>query len=245
MRIIFRKPFIFILAVCLTLFSTQTSAKEASIDTARNLLALEKDFIHQRIKEDWEAIYQYQHPKYREKISIEEFKFFNGRLSYNYRELADAHISGAKPPPVEYIKKSGHQRDMLGFPIPFKFRWVANPLFKMQSHSIDKVAISKNGALAKVEWKVNGLERVDPRFTRMDISYEIQLPFIDYWENTSEGWRISLLTLAPNISGGPLINYLIPNDNSAWKQSDFIEWDAEHLEHAGSTNNTLYSKDAQ
>ncbi len=134
---------------------------------------------------------------------------------------------------------------MLGFPIPFKFRWLANPLFKMNSHSIQSVALSKDGGMAKIEWQVNGREKVDPRFTRMDIDYEVNVPFVDYWENTSEGWRISLLTLAPNISGGPLINYLIPNDNSAWKKSEFIEWDVSLLERGTSTNNTLSSKDAQ
>ena len=77
------------------------------IEEARVLAEREAIFVNARLKNDWEKIYDFQHPNFRKKISRDEIKYFEGWAAYDYREQAkaNAHISGLFTPTVAFMKK--------------------------------------------------------------------------------------------------------------------------------------------
>ena len=108
---------------------TWVSVPEASevsdkfLNEAKTLAKLEDDFFKKRLNNDLKGAYNYQHPAYKEKISLEEFLYFEGRLVTNYRNGTAAHISGGMIPSLDFIKKHSTKKDVLGFPRPYHFKW--------------------------------------------------------------------------------------------------------------------------
>ena len=97
---------------------------------AKTLAKLEDGYFKKRLNNDLKGAYQYQHPAYKEKISLEEFLYFEGRLISNYRKGMQAHISGVMVPTLEHIKKNTGKRDVLGFPRASRYKWFENPFIK-------------------------------------------------------------------------------------------------------------------
>ena len=67
---------------------------DAFVNEAKQLAKLEDDYFKKRLNNDLKGAYEYQHPAYKEKISLEEFLFFEGRLVSDYRSGVRNHISG-------------------------------------------------------------------------------------------------------------------------------------------------------
>ena len=93
----------------------RTDSGPDHLQEAKKLAGLEVDYFQKKIRDDWKGLYGYQHPDFRERVSIEEFQFFDGRVLYNYRDEGAHHVSGgltaatwptvseATLPPVEML----------------------------------------------------------------------------------------------------------------------------------------------
>ncbi len=202
----------------------QTDPGPDHLQEARKLAVLEVDYFEKKIQNDWQALYDYQHPVFREHISFEEYQFFDGRVLYNYRDGNAHHVSGGLTPSLDYIKKNPQKKDALGFSHPRKYQWFSNPLITIQSYDLKRVLLSKDGNYAIIEVELRGVEKLNPAVVRDDIQFDIKKPHIDFWEKVDGQWKISLLADAATISGGPKVPYFIPNSNAAWGKMKFIPY---------------------
>jgi len=194
------------------------------LQVAKKLAALEVGYFQKKIRNDWKALYGYQHPDFRERISIEEFQFFDGRVLYNYRDEGVHHVSGGLTPSLEFMKSNPEKKDALGFPIPRKYQWFSNPFITIQGYDLKRVSISENGNYAMVEVELRGIEKLNPAVVRDDIQFNVVKPHVDYWEKVDGQWKITLLADAASISGGSKVSYFIPNSNAAWEKMKFIAY---------------------
>ena len=201
------------------------------IEEARVLAEKEANFVSARIKNDWEKIYDVQHPNFRKKISIDEIRFFEGWAPYDYREQAkiNAHISGFFKPTVAFIKKNPNKIDPLGFPVPRKYRWSQNPFIEIKRHSLENISISEDGKYAKVKVMLEGREKLNPALARGLFQYDSKYTLTDYWEKVDGSWFITLLSKPVAISGVSVLNYFVPNDKSGWEKASFVEIDPKNL----------------
>jgi hypothetical protein len=206
---------------------------------SEQLLTLENDYILQRAQQNWINIYNYQHPRYKQKISLEEFKYFNGRLDFNFRKNRPAHISGARIPTAEEIKKRGSRKDIMGIPVKPQYRWLIIPLFTYKGHEIERIHISSDGQRAKIQWHLEGREQLDPRWARGHFDYPVRRIYFDFWEMTEEGWRIAVAALAHNVSGRKTIHHMIPDNQAEWDKTEFIELTPAEIK----TNNSALKKE--
>ena len=199
------------------------------LNEAKTLAKLEDGFFKKRLISDLKGAYKYQHPVYKEKISVEEFLYFEGRLVSDYREKANAHISGGMTPSLVHIKKSSTKRDVLGFPRPYHYKWFINPFINVQRYSLERISISEDGQYAMVEITLKGRERLNPALVRVDISFDMARPHIDYWEKVDGKWVITVLVEHSSISGGTKTLYFIPNNNDAWEKKEYVHIDPASL----------------
>jgi chromatin remodeling complex protein RSC6 len=96
MRGISRATSYLLSGIFLLVFVPGTSWAQVSdkfLNEAKTLAKLEDDFFKKRLNNDLKGAYNYQHPDYKEKISIEEFLYFEGRLESDYRNGVMPHIS--------------------------------------------------------------------------------------------------------------------------------------------------------
>ncbi len=200
----------------------QTDPGPDHLQVAKKLAGLEVDYFQRKIRNDWEGLYDYQHPDFKERISIEEFKFFEGRVLYSYREDQKHHVSGGLTPSRDFIKSNPEKRDALGFPVPRKYRWFSNPFITIQGYELKRVSVSEDGNHAMVEVELRGIEQLNPAMVRDKIQFDVKKPHIDYWEKINGAWKISLMADAASISGGSKVKYFIPNSNAAWEKMKFI-----------------------
>ncbi len=202
----------------------RTDSGPDHLQEAKKLAGLEVDYFQKKIRNDWKALYGYQHPDFRERVSVEEFQFFDGRVLYNYRDAADHHVSGGLTPSLEFIKSNPEKKDVLGFPVPRKYRWFSNPFITIQGYDLKRVSISENGNYAMVEVELRGIEKLNPAVVRADIQFDVKKPYVDYWEKVDGQWKIALMVNAASISGGSKVRYFIPNSNAAWEKMKFIAY---------------------
>ncbi|MZH02835.1 MAG: hypothetical protein F3745_05415 [Nitrospinae bacterium] len=196
---------------------------------AKMLAHLEDDYFKKRLNNDLKGAYEYQHPAYKEQISIEEFLYFEGRLISGYRKGMQAHISVVMIPPLEYIKKNPGKRDVLGFPRPNRYKWFENPFIKVEGYTLERISISKDGKYAMTEIMLKGMERLNPALVRGDISFDFKRPHIDYWEKVNGKWVITVLIDNSSISGSNKTLYFIPNNNDAWQKMEYVQIDPASL----------------
>ncbi len=191
---------------------------------ARKLAGVETDYFQKKIHDDWKGLYDYQHPGFKERVSIEEFQFYEGRVLFNYREGEEHHVSGGLTASLEYIKSNPEKKDILGFSHPRKYQWFSNPFITISGYDLKRVSISENGNYGMVEVELKGIERLNPAVVRGDIQFEIKKLYTDYWEKVDGEWKITLLGDAVTLSGGARVNYFIPNSNAAWEAMKFIAY---------------------
>ena len=196
---------------------------------AKTLAKLEDDYFKKRLDNDLKGAYQYQHPAYKEKISLEEFLYFEGRLISNYRTGMQAHISGVMIPTLEHIKKNTGKRDVLGFARPSRYKWFENPFIKVKRYSLEQISISEDGKYAMTEIMLTGRERLNPALVRGNIVFDMKRTHIDYWEKVNEQWVITVLIDNSSISGSKKTLYFIPNNNDAWKKMEYVQIDSASL----------------
>lgn len=196
---------------------------------AKTLAKLEDDYFKKRLNNDLKGAYQYQHPAYKEKIMLEEFQYFEGRLISDYRKGMQAHISGIMVPPLEHIKKNTGKRDVLGFPRPSRYKWFQNPFIKVKGYTLERISISEDGKYAMMEIMLTGRERLNPVLVRGDISFDMKRPHIDYWEKVNGQWAITVLIDNSSISGSKKTMYFIPNNNDAWQKMEYVQIDSASL----------------
>ena len=196
---------------------------------AKSLAKLENDYFKKRANHDLKGAYKYQHPIFKEKISVEEFLYFEGRVTTEYRKTTEAHISGGMIPSVEYIKKNHIKRDPLGFPRPSYYQWYQNPFITVKDYSLDRISISTDGKYAKAEITIEGEEQLNPAAVRGNIRFDIKRPHIDYWQKVDGQWVITVLAKNSSISGARTAYRFTPNNNDAWQKMDYIEIDSESL----------------
>jgi len=199
------------------------------LNEAKKLAKLEDKLFHKRLKNDLEGTYEFQHPTYKEKISLEEFLYFEGRVVTGYRNGSMGHISGGMIPNLDFIKKNSSKRDVLGFPRPYHYKWYLNPFIKVKRYSLERISISKDGKYAMVEIMLKGRERLNPALVRGNISFDMARSHVDYWEKVDGKWAITVLVDQSSISGGMKTLYLIPNNNDAWEKKDYVQIDPASL----------------
>jgi len=199
------------------------------LNEAKKLAKLEDNLFKKRLNNDLDGIYEFQHPAYKEKISLEEFLYFEGRVVTGYRDGSMAHISGGMIPNLDFIKKNPRKRDALGFPRPFRYRWFLNPFIEVKRYSLDRISISEDGKFAMVEIVIKGRERLNPVLIRGDISFDMARSYVDYWEKVDGKWVITVLVDKSSISGGMKTLYFIPNNNDAWEKKEYVQIDPASL----------------
>ena len=178
--------YLIFMMMCLFGFSIANASWAEMGDTvlqdAKELEKIENVYFNKRLKNDLKGTYQYQHPDFRKAISIEEFKYYEGRVVSVYRNGKMGHISGGMLPPLNWIKKNFTKKDALGFPRKTYYKWFYNPFIKVQDYNLEKISISKDGKYAMVGIILTGRERINPALVRGDISFDFTRPHVDYWE---------------------------------------------------------------
>ncbi len=187
---------------------------------AKKLATVERDYFLKRINNDWKGIYQYQNPRFKEKISAEELEFFEGRVVINYR--TNGHISGGLLPSVEYIKTHPRRNDMLGFPRTMKFKWYFSSHIDVRDYILESIAISKDGKYAKVSITLTGEEVLPKHLFRHEYTMDFEKPWVDYWEKVNGQWKVTLLQRKAHISGTK-VHHFVPNEIEEWNKIDFIQ----------------------
>ena len=232
-RFVKKTVYMFLGLVCLGGISTANASwadiGDAVLKEAQELEKLEKEYFDKRLKNDLRGAYQYQHPKYKKEISVEEFLYFEGRLVSGYRNGLMGHISGGMLPPLNHIKKNYNKKDALGFPRQHYYKWFYNPFIIVKNYELETISIRKDGKYAKVEIKLKGTERLNPALVREDISFDMNRTHIDYWEKVDGKWAITVLADTSSISGAVTTMYFIPNNNDAWEKKEYVHFDSESL----------------
>ncbi len=213
------------IGVLYSLPSYGDNVPQAFLKEAKTLYKLEEDYYHRRLKSDWNAIYAYQHPKLRENITLDEFKFYDGRIGRNFLLMNPLHVSGAGQQFREYIKKHKHKVDMLGFPIPHKYRLFKNPTTRPKTFQITNIDISKNGKYAKVGFVVTGKGLFPPEIWRGVKEIPVKEEITDFWEKVDGQWKLTLLQKNLNISGSDKKFFMIPENSKHWDHMEFVSID--------------------
>ena len=187
--------------------------------------------INARKNIDWQKIYNFQHPDFRKKISLDEIRYFEGWVASDYRKKAkqNAHISGAFVPTLDFIKNNPEKRDPLGFPVPRRYKWSEDPFLKVKTYSIEKISISTNRKYAKVAVMIKGRQRLNPAVVRGNFEFDMQYLLTDLWEKVDGEWVITLLSAPVNASGTGVLKYYVPNNKSGWGKAEFLEIDPTNL----------------
>ena len=196
---------------------------------AKKLAKLEDDYFKKRLNNDLKGAYQYQHPAYKEKISLEEFLYFEGRVVSDYRKGVETHISGGMLPSIKYIKKNYTKRDFLGFGRPSYYQWFLNPFITVKSYSLERISISMDGKYAIAEITIKAEEQLNPAAVRANIRFDIKRSHIDYWEKVDGQWAITVLAYNCTISGARTVSRFTPNNNDAWQKTDYVHIDSDSL----------------
>jgi hypothetical protein len=202
---------------------------ENETQEVKNLYEIQNNYVKHKLENNWGKIYSYQHPEFRKKVSIAEFKFFNGQVADNYRKNSRAHISGGYAvPSKEYINSHQDKKDILGFPAFRHYPMTSNKHIKIDTVSIDKIAISDHRKYAKGIMTYKGIETMDPGRLRGILKVPVTLKMEDYWEKVDGNWYITLLRNTTKLSGNVYYHF-IPNNKGSWESTKFIEFDPRDL----------------
>lgn len=233
---IFGRIFILLVFFSLTNFLNpmagvpQESPPADLVEEARKLYGIEEDYFQKRIKSEWQSIYNYQHPDYRKTISLEEFKFFDGKVLHNYIKSHTLSISGKESNTRDFIRRNQEKKDVLGFPAPRKYQMFNDPLYTLRKYDVYKVSISKDGKYAKTHYKADVDTQYPPELWRGYMRYKFVLDCEDFWEKVDGNWFITVLKNKVSASGGPTFApYFIPNNSDAWEKTEFVDIDVDVL----------------
>lgn len=230
--------------ISLLLFSTSFTISmssqnaDALLEEAKLLLNADAQYLDARLKNKWKIIYSFQHPDYQKKISIEEFKYFNGHIAINYREdKFFQRISGAPAyPSVEKIKKNPFRNaPFFDIPIPPTYRLMKRPTEHVRGHKLENVYIDDSVTFGKVTIRLNIVEAFPPAFRMIDSEMKYDIVYVDYWKKVNDKWVLALMRpfpeTKPHISGSKEKRYEhpIPMDKSRWDKVQFTGFKVEEL----------------
>lgn len=212
--------------------SPSIKAQETLTHEAKLLIKTESQYLDARLNDKWEMIYSFQHPDFQKSVSLEEFKYFRGKVFINYRKDQYFHrISGAPSyPSVEEIKKTPRETGFMGITFPTVYHFFQNPLARAESYKLKKVLIANNDTLGKAIVRISIAERLPILFRMADTKIKRETIYIDYWEKVNGKWFITLMKTfsesRPHISGGQTKQkeHLIPRDISPWEKAQFTEF---------------------
>ena len=107
-------------------------------EEARNLYKINQEYLNKCLASDWPGIYERQHPEFRRRVSLDEFIFYDGMLTFDYRTNLRARVSGGYTlPSLDYIKRNSVKKDILGFPSFRRYQMTTNPLVRIKEFSIE------------------------------------------------------------------------------------------------------------
>ncbi len=221
-----------LLTLTLCLFSP--SLEMAYGDTGKKqevkkLYEIQKNYIKYKTESNWEKIYSLQHPEFRKNVSLAEFKYFDGKVTHDYRKNGKTHISGGYTiPSLEHINSHQDKKDILGFPAFRYYPLTSNRYIKINNISLDKILISDNGKYAKGVMTYKGIETMDPGRIKGILKFPVTLTMQDYWEKIDGNWYITLLRNTTNMSGN-IYYHFIPNNAGDWESTKFIEFNPSDL----------------
>lgn len=234
--------FIFTFLVSLLLISAKppeimsSQATETLFKEAQSLLKVDSRYLDARFSSNWEIIYSFQHPDYRKAISIDEFKYFKGRIVMNYRQdKSFQRISGAPTyPSVEEMKKNPLRKPLFGLPVPPVYRLIPNMFVSIKNHKLENVFVDDSGTLGKTIIRLDILEDFPPMF-QIDEKIKRDSLYVDYWEKVNGKWVLAVMRPFPNkgprISGAQteVPEHPVPIGLSRWKTGSFTEFKVEDL----------------
>ena len=224
-----------LLSLTLYLFGSPLGAAygeigQDKIQQVKKLIETQRNYTKYKFESNWEKIYHYQHPVYKKNISIEEFKYFDGQVTKNYRTSNRARISGGYAvPSLEMIKENQDKKDILGFPAVRQYYMTSNKFVKINEINLDKILMSDHRNYAKTIMTYKGIETFDPSLVRGTLRMPITLTMQDYWENVNGNWYITILENRTNLSGNVFYHFT-PNDKSSWENATFVEFNSSNLD---------------
>lgn len=199
------------------------------IQESKILYQMENKFHGKCINSDWEGIYSFQHPTYKKHVSLAEFKFFDGRIAYNYRTNRRSRVSGGYAvPAMRYILANQEKKDILGYPSKRKYHMTTNPFVNIKAFTVEKISLAKSKRFAKVSTLFKGTMLLQPGLVRAHMMIPFTKTMETYWEKIDGKWVITLLKDPAHLSGNKYFHF-IPNDSSAWKSMEFIDIDVNQL----------------
>lgn len=202
---------------------------------AQKLYETDSRYVDARLQNDWKAIYSFQHPEYQKAISFEEFKYFVGHVTVNYRENKNfqRNVSGfAIYPSVEDIKRNPVKKDHFsGVPLPPLYRFIPNPLIHVTGHKFKNIYIDDSGTLGKASIMLNILQKFPPSLRAGDLAIKRKVLYIDHWKKINGKWVLALMKQFPgqHISGAVSKEHPVPKDISRWETAHFTEFKPEDL----------------
>ncbi len=216
----------------LILFSAPVAGEEPPtefIELAVKLKTFQLDLLDKKLKNDFEGVYNLQHPLFRKKVTLDEFKFFDGQTVHNSLEMHPMHISGGSKKFKEFINKNKQKTDALGNPSPPAFKVSIMPGFRPKTKSVEMIEISRDKKLARVNFKMAGKAIFPPQIWRGFKLMDWTEQGTDYWEKVDGKWVITVLKHEATISGAKSAHIFIPDQTKLWDTMDFVAVDPKKL----------------
>ncbi len=220
--------FIWALAAVPNVLASDPMPKPTARD-ARELLQVQEQYFKDRMESKWEAIYERQHPKTKEIVTLEFFINRYGLVGYDTPDLVKQRAKGplyVMPPPSDVVTIP---RDGLGFPTTRRYRIIANPWVTIKDHRYEKVGISPDGRWARVDMQLDVIEKLPPHLFKVDMVIPHTRQMYEYWEKVDGKWSVALLVHRLSISGSKIPVIFIPQNIKELDAIDWIEFDPDKL----------------
>lgn len=206
-----------------------TSPQRPTAADARAVLNVQEQYFKDRTSSKWEAIYERQHPKLKEIVTLEFFINRYGLAGYDTPDMVKQRASGPlsiMPPPPDIITIP---RDGLGFPTTRRYRIIPNPWVRIDRHRYESVGISPDGRWARVNMKLDVTEKLPPNLFKVDMVIPHTRQRYEYWEKVDGRWVVALMVHRLSISGSKIPVTFIPQNIEELDAIDWVEFDPKQL----------------
>jgi hypothetical protein len=190
---------------------------------ARTVYSVTKDYFQKRLDSEWQAMYDYQSPEFKKRVSFAEYLYFDGQVAHNHHAGSPFHISGTPQAAEEFYKRNQEKRGFLNLPMKRTYSFAQSYNFKIKKHRIEKIFISKDGRYAKAHIRLEGSGLFPPQLWRGVKEIHLNEIFVDFWEKVDGQWKIALLKDERHISGKGVKFYYVPDAEDAWNGVEFVD----------------------
>ena len=200
-----------------------------TVEDAREVLKIEEQYFKDRTESKWEAVYERQHPKLKEIVTLEFFINRYGLVGHDTPDLLEQRARGplyVMPPPSDVVTIP---RDGLGFPTTRHYRIIANPWVRINNHHYDSIGISPDGRWARVDMKLDVTEKLPPHLFKVDMVIPHTRQRYEYWEKVDGKWVVALSVHRLSISGSKIPVIFIPENIEELDAIEWIEFDPKQL----------------